>query len=81
MTCGSGELRLVTLAERPDLRDLLGDHNGAAWPEFMLHDPVASRLWDHLDEDLAAWQFLLLDAEDRIVVGGNSAPLAWDGTD
>jgi GNAT superfamily N-acetyltransferase len=81
MTDGPGVLRLVTLGERPDLRDLLDDHNGAAWPEFMLQDPVAGRLWHHLDEELAAWQFLLLDAEDRIVVGGNSAPLAWDGTD
>jgi GNAT superfamily N-acetyltransferase len=81
VTDSSGELRLVTLAERPDLRDLLDDHNGAAWPEFMLQNPVADRLWHHLDEDLTAWQFLLLDAEDRIVVGGNSAPLDWDGTD
>ena len=30
MTGGSGALRLVTLAERPDLRDPLGDRN-AAW--------------------------------------------------
>jgi GNAT superfamily N-acetyltransferase len=81
VTDGSGELRLVTLAERPDLRDVLDDHNGAAWPEFMLQNPVAGRLWHHLDEDLVAWQFLLLDVEDRIVVGGNTAPLAWDGTD
>lgn len=80
MTDGPGALRLVTLAERPDLRDLLGDHNGAAWPEFMLQDPVADRLWHHLDEEFAAWQLVLLDAADRIVVGGNSAPLAWDGT-
>jgi GNAT superfamily N-acetyltransferase len=81
VTDGPGALRLVTLAERPDLRDLLGDHNGAAWPEFMLQDPVADRLWHHLDEDFASWQLLLLDAEDRIAAGGNSAPLAWDGTD
>jgi GNAT superfamily N-acetyltransferase len=76
-----GALRLVTLAERPDLRDRLGDHNGAAWPEFMLQDPVADRLWHHLDEDFAAWQLMLLDADDRIVAAGNSAPLAWDGSD
>jgi GNAT superfamily N-acetyltransferase len=81
VTDGPGALRVVTLAERPDLRYPLDDHNGAAWPEFMLQDPVAGRLWHHLDEELAAWQFLLLDAEDRIVVGGNSAPLAWDGAD
>jgi hypothetical protein len=50
MTSGPGALRLVTLAERPDLRDPLGDHNGAAWPEFMLQDPVADRLSHPLDE-------------------------------
>ena len=81
MTDGPGELRLVTLAERPDLRDALEDLAGNAWPVFMLQDPVAHRLWHHLPEDFAAWQIVLLDAEDRIVVGGNSAPLAWDGTD
>jgi hypothetical protein len=80
MTRGPGALRVVTLAERPDLRDPLGEHNGAAWPTYMLQDPVADRLWHHLDEDFAAWQLMLVDAHDRIVVGGNCAPLAWDGT-
>ena len=81
MTVAGDDLRLVTLAERPDLRDALGEHQRAAWPAFMLEDPVADRLWRHLDEDFAAWQFLLLDANGGIVVGGNSAPLAWDGTE
>jgi hypothetical protein len=80
MTEGPSALRLVTLAERPDLRDPLDDHNGSAWPEFMLQDPVADRLWHHLDEELAAWQHVLLDADDRIAAAANSAPLAWDGT-
>jgi GNAT superfamily N-acetyltransferase len=81
VTGGPGELRLVTLSERPDLRDALEDLAGDAWPDFMLQDPVADRLWHHLPEDFAAWQLVLLDAEGRIVVGGNSAPLAWDGRD
>ena len=81
MTFGSGGLRLVTLAERPDLADALDDHNGAAWPEFMLHFPVANRLWHHLDEELAGWQHMLVDPAGRIAAAGNSAPLAWNGTD
>ena len=81
MTVAGDGLRLVTVAERPDLRDALGEHQGAAWPAFMLEDPVATRLWHHLDEDFAAWQFMLLDAAGGIVVGGNSAPLAWDGAE
>lgn len=81
MSDGPGALRLVTLAERPDLDDALGDHNAAAWPDFMLHFPVAGRLWHHLAEDFSAWQLMLLDPDDRIAAAGNSAPLTWDGTD
>jgi hypothetical protein len=80
VTSGAG-LRLVTLAERPDLLQALDGHNSAAWPEFMLHFPVAGRLWHHLEEDFAAWQLMLLGSDGRIAAAGNSAPLAWDGTD
>ena len=70
----------LSLAERPDLRDALGDHNGAAWPEFMLQDPVADRLWHHLDE-IRRVAAPAAGRGGRIVAAGNSAPLAWDGTD
>ena len=73
-------MRLVTLAERPDLTTPMARHNGAVWPTFMLQDPVADRLWHHLDEEFAAFQLLLLDDADAIVAAGNSAPLAWNGT-
>jgi GNAT superfamily N-acetyltransferase len=72
---------LVTLADRPDLTVPMARHNGAVWPRFMLQDPVADRLWHHLDEEFAAFQLLLLDAADTIVAAGTCAPLAWDGTD
>ncbi len=72
--------RLVTLAERPDLTVAMGNHNGAVWPRFMLQDPVADRLWHHLDEEFAAYQLLLLDEADAIVAAANSAPLAWSGS-
>lgn len=77
---GQLELRLTSLAERPDLLDALDSHNGAAWPEFMLHFPVANRLWHHLEEDFAAWQLMLLDPDGGIAASGSCAPLAWDGT-
>ena len=75
------DLRLVNLAERRDLEDDLDRHNGAAWPEFMLQDPVAAALWQHLHDGFADWQLMLLDSADRIAAAANSAPLAWDGTD
>ncbi len=76
-------LRLVSLAERPDLRETLGDHQVQAgvWPAFMLEDPVADRLWHHLGDDFASFQLALLDHEDRVVAGANASPIRWDGTD
>ena len=73
-------MRLVSLAERPDLVVPVGRHNGAVWPVFMLQDPVADRLWHYLDEEFAACQLVLLDEDDAIVAAANSAPLAWAGT-
>jgi len=72
---------LVSLAERPDLREPLGDHNASAWPEFMLNDPIANALWPRLFSDFAAFQMVLLGPDRALVAGLNSAPLAWDGTD
>ena len=73
--------RIVTLAERPDLEDALDRHNGSAWPEFMLQDPVADELWHHLHAEFSGWQLILLGTDDAILAAANCAPLAWDGTD
>ena len=72
---------IVGMTERPDLRDEFGDFNVAVWPEFMLHDPVANTLWDHLFDDFAAFQLCLLGPDGAIAAGCNASPLAWDGTD
>jgi GNAT superfamily N-acetyltransferase len=73
--------RLVSLAERPDLRHPLGDHNVAVWPAFMLESAISNDLWHHLADDFPAFQLALVDAEDRVLAGQNAAPLPWDGTD
>ncbi|MBI5836968.1 MAG: GNAT family N-acetyltransferase [Candidatus Eisenbacteria bacterium] len=76
-----GTLALVSLAERPDLREAMNAHNRAAWPELMFHDPVANRLWGNLYEHFAGFQLLLLEPGGRPCAAANSAPLRWDGTD
>lgn len=73
--------RLISLAERPELREALGDHNVAVWPAFMLESAVANDNWHHLAQDFPAFQLALVDDEDRILAGQNAAPLPWDGTD
>ena len=72
---------LHDVAERPDLARPVSDVNVSVWPEFMLNFPVANDNWDHLWDDFAAFQLVLLDEGGAVVGGANSAPLPWDGTD
>jgi hypothetical protein len=46
----------------------------------MLQDPVADRLWRHLDTDFADLQLVLLGPDGEIAAGCNAAPIRWDGT-
>ncbi len=69
---------IVTAQERPEW-GLTGDELiNRAWPELVLHDPVASRYWDRLYQDFAEYQFALFDGEQIIAVA-NSLPLFWHG--
>ena len=75
------DLRLVSLAERPDLADEIGALLSSRWPMFMLagapgHD-------EQLDALIAAapeHQVLAVDADDRVRGVAFSLPLTWDGT-
>jgi GNAT superfamily N-acetyltransferase len=69
--------KLVTASEMPELRTLSSGVAEAAWPEFMLHDPVAEEFWHYLYEEWPEYQYGVLYA-DRVVAVGNSVPLNWD---
>ena len=76
------EFSIVTLDERPDLidaADKLASETGA-WPEFMLHDPVASKHFWRLYDTFPAYQVVLLDDKGEMVALGNTIPVTWDGT-
>lgn len=73
------ELTRVTYAEEPALKDVVFDAiKQHAWPEFMFHDPVAGRLWDHLEDDFAEYQFALKTGDGTIVAVGHTLPFRWD---
>jgi GNAT superfamily N-acetyltransferase len=75
----SGNLRIQTVAERIDLD--LGKAEAplaAAWPPFVLADPVAERYWDRVLGDFASWQVLAFD-DRELVAAGHSAPFYWNG--
>lgn len=83
MTMAVGtDLRIVTLADRPDLAGAIPGVLSSRWPEFML----AGRPGHHADLTALAMaiprhQILLLDPADGVVGVGLSVPLHWDGTE
>jgi GNAT superfamily N-acetyltransferase len=68
-------MRIVTVAERPDLADALWSFSDC-WPTFMLHDPVA-RLMGHLPERFPELQALLLDDDDQPIAKAHAVPFRW----
>ena len=70
-------LKTVSFADRPDLiaeADRLG---GAAWPTFMLNDPVAIENWGRLVDCFPQHQLMVLDG-DEIIALANAVPLHLD---
>ena len=75
------ELRLVTLAERPDLSDEIGALLSSRWPLFMLAGQAGhGEDVDALVQSFPEQQVLALDTEDRVRGVAFSLPLDWDGS-
>jgi GNAT superfamily N-acetyltransferase len=69
--------KVVTASEQEDLIVQGDDIVLSVWPEFMLHDGVANRLFFQLYDEFSAFQYWLLE-EDKIIGIGNSIPLFWE---
>lgn len=75
------DLRLVSLAERPDLADEIGALLQSRWPTFLLAgQPGHDEDLDALVQAFPQHQVLAVDAEDRVRGVAFSLPLDWDGT-
>ncbi|CAB4929540.1 unannotated protein [freshwater metagenome] len=66
------DLQFVTLAERPELRDVFWDME-TSWPEFMKHDPIGNGYYASLEE-FADFVLVCLDASGRMVAKAHSVP-------
>ena len=74
-------LAVYTADERPDLWER-GIPSESVWPEYNLHGDELNRWWQHLDEELPEFQFVLYDeTHDAVVAEGHTGPLQWDGSD
>jgi GNAT superfamily N-acetyltransferase len=76
------QLIKYTYAEQPDVkREVFMAVKHAAWQyDFMFEDEVANRLWERLEDDFAAYQFVLRDADagGAFVAVGHTLPFCWD---
>lgn len=73
-----GRFQVITPALRR-YRELVRGLTREVWPEFMLHDSVATELWHELLDRFADYQLALYDVEnDRVAGMGNSFPMRWD---
>jgi len=72
------DVRVVTIAERPDLVAAAEEVNLQGWPEFMFHDPVAGVHFGKLYDWFPEYQFVLVDSDERVLVSGDAIPFRWD---
>ncbi|WP_175407157.1 N-acetyltransferase [Streptomyces sp. TRM64462] len=71
------ELRITSLAERPDLLDAVWEMPHT-WPEFMRHDPVADVAYDWMVSEIPEYVQVALDTEGAVVARSFSVPFALD---
>jgi hypothetical protein len=74
------EFTLYTYSQHPELVEVANQINPTAWPEFMLHDPLANLYWGKLATHFSDFQFVLCDKDDQVVAVGNSIPVAWQAS-
>jgi len=73
-------MRAVTVRERPDLAETAWERTKDVLPEYNNHGDVLNVYWPRLTEELADFQFHLVDAADGILARARTIPVRWDGT-
>ncbi len=73
------QYKYITPLDTSNFENLVSGLATAAWPEFMLHDPVADHLWENLYIAFPEYQFALMDENsDQVIALANSLVLNWD---
>jgi GNAT superfamily N-acetyltransferase len=71
----------IRYSERPELWKNTAAVTQEVWPEYNQHGEVMDRYWGRLFDDFGAFQFVLIDEDEREVIAeGHTLPCAWDGT-
>lgn len=72
------DLTVVTLVERPDLAELVGEAEAEGFPEFLLHDAVWEATLPPAMERYPECQLFLLEGDVPVFVG-NAVRFPWSG--
>jgi hypothetical protein len=70
----------LTVAERPDLLEPASLATMDLLPEYNNHGDVFAVYWQRLTQEIPAFQFHLVDGDDRVLARARSIPVRWDGT-
>ncbi|UVS82798.1 amino acid adenylation domain-containing protein (plasmid) [Burkholderia glumae] len=73
--------RQFTYAQHPGLRQAMNLIHHDTWPRYFAGSATLTRYWERLYAEFPAYQFCLLDEENRVACVANGAPLYWDGRD
>ena len=71
-------MKIVSIAERPDLWAPADRLASAAWPEFMKHDAVAVAGWPRLPVAFPQHQLCGLSTAGEVIAVFNAVPVPWD---
>lgn len=71
-------LTVVTLADRPELAEIVGDAETEGFPEFLLHDDVWEATLPPAMQRFPECQLFLLEHDEPVFVG-NAVRFPWDG--
>ncbi|WP_030603407.1 GNAT family N-acetyltransferase [Streptomyces fulvoviolaceus] len=71
------ELKVSSLAERPDMRERVLDMANS-WPEFVTEDPVGNAHYGRISGELPEFVLFAEDEQGEIVAHAHSVPFALD---
>lgn len=75
----SDKFSVVTLSERPGINEIFYRQKERIWPEFMMRDVYAAKLWSYVYSVFQEFQLYLLNEEQAPIAVGQTMPLVWNG--
>ena len=76
---GDDELRVFSLAQRPELRHALDALHLGSWPAYFEGNAAQREFWPRVLAERPEHQVIIVDRDDRVVAGGNAIGISWDG--